>query len=230
MVFWFDDVLFVLCLSLSVGLFLLFRLFVDRQDTFQVWEKLKIQAKLHSEAKRSIANIDTQHILQQVDQRHQAELGGLPLTTPAEHTTFVLSEYSLPVCRSLWRIVEYVLIDFVDFWWLKISDSPEFGNDLRDVFDHAFNVLAERCIKVDWSPFIVKNVISNLNYLMRIYRLTEQGQWKETPEVTAGDQPRSIRLTFAIFMFCVYVGVPSLCVCVCVSRAAQSQSLLLQHP
>ena len=29
-------------------------------------------------------------------------------------------------------------------------------------------------MKVDWSSFIVKNVISNLNYLMRIYRLTEQ--------------------------------------------------------
>src|SRR4051794_23393761 len=47
---------------------------------------------------------------------------------------------------------------------------------VRDVFDHAFNVLGERCIRVDWSPFVVKNVISNLNFLMRIYRLTEQGQ------------------------------------------------------
>lgn len=45
---------------------------------------------------------------------------------------------------------------------------------VRDVFDHAFNVLGERSMKVDWSSFIVKNVISNLNYLLRIYRLTEQ--------------------------------------------------------
>ena len=46
---------------------------------------------------------------------------------------------------------------------------------VRDVFDHAFNVLGERSLKIDWTRFIVTNVISNVNYLMRIYRLTEQG-------------------------------------------------------
>lgn len=57
---------------------------------------------------------------------------------------------------------------------------------VRDVCDHAFNVLGERCIRVDWSPFIVRNVISNLNYLMRIYRLTEQGEWEVDSRMRAG--------------------------------------------
>ena len=45
---------------------------------------------------------------------------------------------------------------------------------VRDVFDHAFNVFGERSLRIDWSRFIVTNCVSNLNYLMRIYRLTEQ--------------------------------------------------------
>lgn len=45
---------------------------------------------------------------------------------------------------------------------------------VRDVFDHAFNVFGERSLRIDWSRFIVINCVSNLNYLMRIYRLTEQ--------------------------------------------------------
>jgi hypothetical protein len=174
--FWLDDLAVVLLVVLASSLYLIFQLFLKNQSTFSFWEKLAIQKQLSDDAHRSIHTIDHNQLMQHLDQRHAASNAGQSNGSTTDHTTFVLSEYSLPVCRSLWRIVEYVLSDFIDFWWMKISDSSDFGNDLRDVFDHAFNVLGERCIKIDWSPFIVKNVISNLNYLMRIYRLTEQGQ------------------------------------------------------
>lgn len=175
---WLDDFVVLLLVVLAGSAYLLLSLFVKDQSTLALWEKLSIQNRLAAESKASLHSLDHSQLLHQLEQRQAAD----HRPTGNDKTTFVLSEYSLPVCRSLWRIVEYVLSDFVDFWWVKISDSPEFGNDLRDVCDHAFNVLGERCIKVDWSPFIVKNVISNLNYLMRIYRLTEQGPEQQTHE------------------------------------------------
>ena len=189
---WLDDLFVLLLVVLVSGAFLIYQLFVKNESTFQFWEKLEIQKQLNHGGEQSIQHLDQNQLMQQVEQRHEEmqRLHPTKVMPSTDQTTFVLSEYSLPVCRSLWRIVEYVLSDFIDFWWIKISDTSEFNNDLRDVFDHAFNVLGERCIKVDWSPFIVKNVISNLNYLMRIYRLTEQEVrshnpfFENTPEAT----------------------------------------------
>jgi hypothetical protein len=42
---------------------------------------------------------------------------------------FILAEVSLPVTRSLWRIVEHVITDFIDYWWGNVSQDQEFGND-----------------------------------------------------------------------------------------------------
>lgn len=56
----------------------------------------------------------------------------------------------------------------------SLSCLPPTTRAVRDVFDHAFNVLGERSLRIDWSRFIVTNCVSNVNYLMRIYRLTEQ--------------------------------------------------------
>ena len=97
---------------------------------------------------------------------------------PSPPLSYSLSASSPRVSHALWRAVELGLADFVDPWYRKVSSSPDFPNDLRHMVDHFFNVVAARAKRVDWTVFIVRNILTNLNYLLKIYRLTERQQRK----------------------------------------------------
>ena len=109
----------LLLLSLVAGGFLVYQLFVQQKGhSYSVWERLTLQRHLlHAHAARSFHTLDPQSVLAGVDGQARAQAEQAASTT--DNTRFVLSSFSLPVHRSLWRIVEYVLSDFIEFWFVS---------------------------------------------------------------------------------------------------------------
>ena len=85
------------------------------------------------------------------------------------------------VRRALWSIVEYILRDFVDYWFVAVSDNRDFQNDIRHIFDVAFNCLASRAVQVNWTDFIVNHVVESLAHMLRVCRTTEQRLMETDP-------------------------------------------------
>ncbi len=120
----------LLFLSLCAGAFLVYQLFVQRGGhSIGLWEKFTLQRHLATGAQHSFHQLDQQQLLAGLDD--SARAASLQSASSTDNTQFVLSAYSLPVHRSLWRIVEYVLSDFIGWWWVKISDTPDFENDCQ---------------------------------------------------------------------------------------------------
>ena len=124
-----EDLFALTLVVAAVSSWLVYRLFLQHQSTFSFWEKLALQRHLATEHANSFHTLDNQQLITASIDGPRSRRGSQELPPPTDNTAFVLSEYSLPVCRSLWRIVEYVLSDFIDFWWIKISDLPYLDND-----------------------------------------------------------------------------------------------------
>ena len=120
-------------------------------------------------------------------------LADLPNDPPSPVPNYSLSTASPRMSRALWRGVELVIADFVDPWYSKLSDQSDFPNDIRHMFDRSFNAIAVRARRVDWTVFIVRNILTNLNYLLRIYRLTERHLHKTDPFFSNPRTPQSVR-------------------------------------
>lgn len=120
-----EDLVVLLLVVIVSSLYLIYGLFVHHEGTFNFWLKLQLQNRVANDSNRSFEGLDPHRLI--------ASLPPLPpnstLDPNCDETPFVLNEVSEKVCRSLWRIVEYTMTDFVDYWYVKISDDPEFGND-----------------------------------------------------------------------------------------------------
>lgn len=80
----------------------------------------------------------------------------------------------VPVSRSLWRIAEYVMEDFVIYWFKSVSDDQDFLNDIRYMFEGFFAEFARRCIRVDWTAFVVETVVPCINDVLRMFQVAER--------------------------------------------------------
>ena len=120
-------------------------------------------------------------------------IADLPSEPPSPLPNYSLSTASPRISRALWRGVELVISDFVDPWYNKLSPQSDFPNDIRHMFDRSFNAIAVRARRVDWTVFIVRNILTNLNYLLRIYRLTEQHLHKTDPFFSNPRTPQHVR-------------------------------------
>lgn len=85
-----------------------------------------------------------------------------------------LQKSSEAVFRATWRIAEYILRDFVDYWFVKVSDNKDFPNDVREMLEYAVSMLASRSVRIDWPMFISKNVIGTFKDMLRLFRFAER--------------------------------------------------------
>ncbi len=56
--------------------------------------------------------------------------------------------------------------------------------------EHLFAVLAVKLSQVDWTSFLLKNSVSTLKDLLRIYRITEQQLESANPEFARASEER----------------------------------------
>ena len=71
------------------------------------------------------------------------------------------------VSRPLWRIIEYIVRDFVDWWFQKsVSQDKEFSNDVRELLDVIFSTIARAATRVDWFTAISSILIMSSNCLL----------------------------------------------------------------
>ena len=166
-----DDLLILVLLAAITGLYL-----VHRSVSGTVLEKAQLLAALASAPTLSTFSI-----------------ADLPADPPSPVPNYSLSTASPRISRALWRGVELVIADFVDPWYSKLSGQSDFPNDIRHMFDRSFNAIAVRARRVDWTAFIVRNILTNLNYLLRIYRLTEQHLHKTDSFFSNPRTPQHVR-------------------------------------
>ena len=57
--------------------------------------------------------------------------------------------------KALWTLVEYIIRDYIEWWYLKISpNSAEFPNDVRHLFEHVMSQLVDGLKAMEWEPLI----------------------------------------------------------------------------
>ena len=166
-----DDLIILILLATVTGLYL-----IHRSVSGTLLEKAQLLSALASQP--TLASLD---------------IADLPSEPPSPLPNYSLSTASPRISRALWRGVELLIADFVDPWYSKISSSSDFPNDMRHMFDRSFNAVAVRARRVDWTAFIVRNILTNLNYLLRIYRLTEQHLHKTDPFFSNPRTPQHVR-------------------------------------
>ena len=166
-----DDLIILIILAIITGLYL-----IHRSVSGTLLEKAQLLSALASQP--TLASLD---------------IADLPNEPPSPVPNYSLSTASPRISRALWRGVELLIADFVDPWYAKISNQSDFPNDIRHMFDRSFNAIAVRARRVDWTAFIVRNILTNLNYLLRIYRLTEQHLHKTDPFFSNPRTPQHVR-------------------------------------
>ncbi|MES1910084.1 MAG: hypothetical protein MHM6MM_002743 [Cercozoa sp. M6MM] len=92
----------------------------------------------------------------------------------------LVSNVPREVFVSLWTLGELVIRDFIDNWFVNVSDDDrEFADEVRKALDHALCVFAKRAQTVDWTSFVSDHVVPVLTHMMRLYRLTERERHKK---------------------------------------------------
>jgi len=79
------------------------------------------------------------------------------------------------VRESLKRMRNYIIRDFVDSWYkASISDSESFPREVRKAIDYAFWSLSERALSVDWTEFVMEQVLVFITDMLRNMRIMEE--------------------------------------------------------
>lgn len=76
----------------------------------------------------------------------------------------------------------------------NVSNNKDFPNDIRATLEHMFAVLAAQAVKVDWTSFFLRHVVTTLHSLLRIYRITELQLLTKTEYVSANEVQRELML------------------------------------
>mmetsp|Transcript_41430 Transcript_41430/g.66623 ORF Transcript_41430/g.66623 Transcript_41430/m.66623 type:complete len:1048 (-) Transcript_41430:109-3252(-) len=82
--------------------------------------------------------------------------------------------------RTLWKLVEYIIRDYIEWWYDPISSDPVFLNDIRHVFEHVLSQLVAGIKALEWEG-IFQEFIVELRKLMKSYRVTEIALEKRIP-------------------------------------------------
>jgi len=79
------------------------------------------------------------------------------------------------VHEAWWRIVEYTVRDFVDWWFVPYcSIDKEMPNDVREIMDDMFLRLSSKAVNVDWTLFISQKVLVPFKDLLSLLKITEK--------------------------------------------------------
>ena len=86
---------------------------------------------------------------------------------------------SRPLNQSLWKLVEYILRDFVEYWFLpNVSKNKEFINELKFVFQHLLKNIIDHSKNISYTNFL-KDITTELTILLRLYRITYENVLKK---------------------------------------------------
>ena len=84
-----------------------------------------------------------------------------------------LNKHSPKVYHALNRVSEFVVRDFIIYWFQRVSDKNDFPNEVRKSFDHVFSLLAHRASSVDWPMFVSQHIVTTVKDMLRIFRFAE---------------------------------------------------------
>lgn len=74
--------------------------------------------------------------------------------------------------RAVWSLVEYIIRDYIEWWYNKISRDNDFTNDVRHMFEHVLSQIVDGLKKVQWET-VIENLMVEMRKLLKSYRVTE---------------------------------------------------------
>lgn len=95
-------------------------------------------------------------------------------TNKAVHTSSLATTSPL-IYAAIQELIDHIITNFIAVWYYKINvdASPLFISELRQSLNYISNRIATRCSTIDWSRFVVKHIIMQLTYLLKVFRLTK---------------------------------------------------------
>ncbi|KAJ6633282.1 Sorting nexin-13 [Pseudolycoriella hygida] len=80
-----------------------------------------------------------------------------------------------PVDQLLHSIIDNILRDYIDSWFLSLSDNKEFSEfRTRNCIEESVQNICQRIKSVQWVPLITTKLVENLATHSRLYRLASQ--------------------------------------------------------
>eukprot|EP00472_Partenskyella_glossopodia_P002967 CAMPEP_0197524088 /NCGR_PEP_ID=MMETSP1318-20131121/8846_1 /TAXON_ID=552666 /ORGANISM="Partenskyella glossopodia, Strain RCC365" /LENGTH=610 /DNA_ID=CAMNT_0043076949 /DNA_START=55 /DNA_END=1884 /DNA_ORIENTATION=+ len=71
--------------------------------------------------------------------------------------------------KELAYICEYIIRDFVEYWYDDMTDDQEFGHNIRWLLEQLVYVLMSRVLRVNWSRLVNGKIASCLSEMLLIY-------------------------------------------------------------
>ncbi|RCN34094.1 hypothetical protein ANCCAN_20071, partial [Ancylostoma caninum] len=72
------------------------------------------------------------------------------------------------------QMLSYVMRDFVDSWYKKMSDDELFKESLKRTARRSIGSLSQCMRQVDWVPFFTRHVVDDFASHLRLYRMASE--------------------------------------------------------